>query len=86
MSYLRWLAGHKTCISLSTSLSADNKCARNCAEFLGYGSVTRDNGTATGPRVEPTIPCKTILYFALADCTIRNDNVISCHSGHRNTC
>lgn len=81
MSHLWWLAGHGTCISLSPSLSVDNKCARNCAEFLGYGSVTRDNGLATGPLVETTI-----LYFTLADCTIRNDNVISCHSGHRDTC
>lgn len=24
----------------------------NCAGFLGYGSVTRDNGTATAPRVQ----------------------------------
>lgn len=62
MSHLRWLAGHETCISLSPCLSADNKCARNCAEFLGYGSVTRDNGTATGPRVEPTLQDNTVLH------------------------
>lgn len=58
MSHLRWLAGHETCISLSPSLSADNKCARNCAEFLGYGSVTRDNG----PRVEPTLQDNIVLH------------------------
>lgn len=64
MSHLRWLAAHETCISLSSSLSADNKCARNCAEFLGYGSVTRANGTATAPRVEPYLARQ---YFTLAE-------------------